>query len=366
MMSNSETTAYMVRELNGRILSWSKGAEELYGWCTDEAVGKKDVELFGGGEKGVYAEGTEAVLRLGSWHQRLHQRARDGRSLTVESLWMILGRQLTRPTKIIVVNKDITGRSRYEQEVLYLDHLRGLGALAGGVAHDVNNLLAPILMSVDVLRRSVDGERGERVLETIKRCAERGMEVLGQLLRLATKVDGERVPIHVRHLVYELRNFIDLTSAEPIEVVADYQQDLPTIEAQPTRIFQLLMNLCFNARDSMPQGGRLTITAEAVDLDDVFCSSRPTAEPGRYVVLSVADTGAGMASDVLAKAFEPYYTTKKGENASGLGLHLVNSITRAHGGFVEAESRVGVGTTVRVYLPAQIRETTTPARDLCG
>lgn len=351
-MSNWETKAYMVRELDGRILSWSKGAEELYGWCSDEAVGRRDTDLFGAGEETVYLEGTEAVLRHGSWHRELHQRARSGRALTVESLWMILGRKLTSPEKIIVVNKDITGRSRYEQEIRYLDHLRGVGAFAGGVAHDVNNLLAPILMSVDVLRGMMPGERQGKVLSTIQRCAERGMEVAGQLMRLSTKADGERMAIQVRHLVYELRNFIEMTSAATIEVVAEYNHDLPTIQAQPTRVFQLLMNLCFNARDAMPGGGLLTVKAVAVELGEAFFRRRPAGKPGRYVVLSVSDTGGGMPPEVAARAFEPYFTTKDPDEGAGLGLPLVASIARAHGGFVEVESRVGEGTTFHVYLPA--------------
>lgn len=351
-MSSLATTAYMVREQDGRILSWSRGAEELYGWCSDEVVGRKDVDLFGGEERSVYMEGTEAVLRHGSWHHDLHQHARDGRELTVESLWMILGRRVTSPEKIIVVNKDITGHSRYHQEIRYLDRLRCIGAFAGGVAHDVNNLLAPILMSVDVLRGSMKQERDEKVLKTIERCAQRGMEVLAQLLGLASTGDGGRTAIQVRHLVYEIRSFVEMTSAAPIEVVADYTHDLPAIEAWPTQIFQMLMNLTFNARDAMPEGGQLTIRAEAVVLDAAYLETRGGGEPGRYVLLSISDTGAGMAPEVLKRVFDPYYTTKKPDHGTGLGLPLVISIARAHGGFVEVESQVGKGTTFRVFLPA--------------
>jgi PAS domain S-box-containing protein len=349
--------AYFVRDLQGRVLAWSKGAEELYGWRTDDVVGKKDHDLFGAEAAAAYRTGTRNAVRNGSWAGQLLQRTRSGREMLVESRWVLLGSQDGKEPSIVVQNADLSTRSRLEKEVRYVERLRSVGSFAAGVAHDLNNLLAPVLMSVDVLRGMVREAEGTRILASVERCVERSIKVLNQMLRLSATAEGERAEVQVRHLIYELRNFIHTTFPESIEVTTDYSQDLPTVNAEPTQLYQLLLNLCFNARDAMVRGGMLTIKAERVDRHAAALSEHAGegtggAASGAFVRISVSDTGTGMPPHVMKRIFDPFYSTKEPGQGAGLGLSLVRSIARAHGGFVEVSSRVGEGSTFDVYLPA--------------
>jgi CheY-like chemotaxis protein len=230
--------------------------------------------------------------------------------------------------------------------------LESLGRLAGGIAHDLNNVLAPILISVNMLRRELTGEKEQRRLETMRQNVLRGSDLIKQVLTFARGTPGEKVTLPAAPLFNEVVKLLRETLTKTISIEAAIADDLWPITGDATQLHQLLMNLCVNARDAMPQGGRLKIEAENLRLDEAGASMRPEARPGRYIRLRVADTGVGIPAAILDSIFDPFFTTKEVGKGTGLGLSTTLGIVKGHGGFIEVESKAGQGTQFKVYLPA--------------
>ncbi|MGZ4962153.1 MAG: ATP-binding response regulator [Limisphaerales bacterium] len=252
--------------------------------------------------------------------------------------------------RISGVTTDITERKQVQQQVLRTQRLESLGTLAGGVAHDLNNALAPILMATELLRLEF-GNEGASHLDVIEGSARRGAGMVRQLLTFARGTDGERLPVQPRQLLVEMEKLIRGTFPKNIQLKTVWPKKLGNIIGDPTELHQVLLNLCVNARDAMPEGGVLTLKADNVEIDHVYSAAVPDAKPGRYVVWRVEDTGTGIPSAILDRIFEPFFTTK-GEKGTGLGLSTVIGIVRGHNGFVRVYSAPQHGTTFAVYLPA--------------
>ncbi len=230
--------------------------------------------------------------------------------------------------------------------------MENLGALAGGIAHDLNNILAPIMMAVEMIQNAPQGDMNESLLETIASSAMRGSELVKQILSFARGVGGEKTTVHFRNIVTDAVKLMGTTFSRKITIHADVPRDLPGVLGDPTQLHQVLLNLCVNARDAMmPLGGSLTIKAETVHLRKKNTPLIPEPVSGFFVLLNVSDTGTGMPAEIQAKIFEPFFTTKEVGKGTGLGLSTVMSIVKSHGGFVEVSSRPGEGTTFHVYFP---------------
>ncbi|TAL06487.1 MAG: PAS domain S-box protein [Verrucomicrobia bacterium] len=250
----------------------------------------------------------------------------------------------------VVVMRDITERRKHERLALRSQRLESLGTLAGGIAHDLNNALAPILMVVEMLKLQYPDE--SQMLETIGSSARRGADMVRQLLTFAKGAEGERVAINPKHLLRELENIMRSTFPKNITVEIKLDDDLAVVLGDATQLHQVLVNLCVNARDAMPHGGTLTLEAASLEVDAVYASSIPDAKPGKYVRLRVRDTGTGIAPEILDRIFDPFFTTKGPDKGSGLGLSTVLGIVKGHGGFMQVYSSPGQGSTFAVYLPA--------------
>jgi len=248
--------------------------------------------------------------------------------------------------------RDITRTKELEAQFLRAQRLEGLGALAGGIAHDLNNILSPILMSTSLLRETVQSAENRRMIQTIEACAQRGADIIKQLLAFARGRPGARVPLPVRHLLNDMDRIVRETFPRNIQSRTEAPKDLWPVLADATQIHQALMNLCVNARDAMPGGGTLTLAAANVTLDAAFAAAIPGAKPGQYVCVTVADTGTGIAPEHLDRIFDPFFTTKEVGKGTGLGLPTVLGIVRGHGGFVQVSSQLHQGTTFALYLPA--------------
>lgn len=247
--------------------------------------------------------------------------------------------------------RDVTERKEMERRLGRAQRLEAVGTLAGGIAHDLNNALTPVTMALGHLR-ALCPEHAE-LLDILDAGCMRAVGMVRQLLTFAKgSADGKRVAVPVRPLILEIEKIARSTFPKSIRFTADAPPGLPSVEADPTQLHQILLNLCVNARDAMPGGGTLTVTARATDLDAADVLGEPDATPGHYLVLSVADTGAGIPPEVLDRIFEPFFTTKGPEQGTGLGLFTVLGMTKKHGGFVRVRSRVGTGTEFAVYLPA--------------
>jgi two-component system, cell cycle sensor histidine kinase and response regulator CckA len=251
------------------------------------------------------------------------------------------------------VGRDITELKRLEAQLLHAQRLESLGTLAGGIAHDLNNILAPILVSINLLQREWSDEKSQSRLEMMRRNIVRGSEMIKQVLTFARGSTGERVPLLPASLLKEIVRLMRETLPGTISIEAVIPDDLWPITGDATQLHQVLVNLCVNARDAMPHGGRLRIVAENMCLDKAWASMRPNARPGPYLRLTVADTGTGIPAAVRDKIFDPFFTTKETGQGTGLGLSTVQGIVKGHDGFIEVESKVGEGTKFILYLPAQ-------------
>lgn len=246
---------------------------------------------------------------------------------------------------------DISETKELEAQFLRAQRMENLGRLAGGIAHDLNNVLAPIMMGVELLRERHEDADSLSTLATLKSCTKRGANLVKQILMFARGAEGRRVTVQPERLIVEMEKILRRTFSKSIQIATDVAADLWNVSADPTQLEQVLMNLCVNARDAMPDGGSLTITAGNRTYDSQ--SGIPAeAKEEPYVVIEVRDTGEGIPPENLNKIFDPFFTTKQPGAGTGLGLSTVNAIVKSHGGFVTVESTVKAGTTFRVHLPA--------------
>ena len=276
-----------------------------------------------------------------------------------------------KPLRMIGIHMDITEKKQLEAQFLRAQRLESLGTLASGIAHDLNNILTPILAGAQLLPLKVPhlNEQTQQLLKTIESSAKRGAELIKQILSFARGVEGKRVCLQINHLILEIEKIIQQTLPKSINIHTDIPSDLFTISGDATQLHQVLMNLCVNARDAMPQGGTLRITAENLLIDEQYARMHLEASVGLYVVVTVADTGTGIPPDILHRIFDPFFTTKEVGKGTGLGLSAVLGIVRSHGGFVDVHSEVNKGSQFKVFLPAsqsRVSQTNDKLELLCG
>jgi PAS domain S-box-containing protein len=344
--------AILVRDLRHNILFWNKGAEKIYGWAAEEAVGKNVRELLYKDLSAQFDEAGRAVLRNGEWQGEVRQIRRDGAEIIVASRWTLVRDEKGQPNSILVINTDITEKKRMESQFLRAQRMESIGTLAGGIAHDLNNVLSPILMAVDMLQLKTTDEASRKWLDVLRTNTERGGNMVRQVLSFARGVEGERVALQPKHLIKEIVKILRETLPKSIEINFQIPKDLWIISADATQIHQVLMNLCVNARDAMPEGGSISITAENVFLDENYARMHLEAKPGRFVMISVSDTGPGMPAEVQSRIFEPFFTTKEMTKGTGLGLSTALTIVKSHGGFINVYSELHKGSQFTLYLPA--------------
>jgi CheY-like chemotaxis protein len=234
--------------------------------------------------------------------------------------------------------------------------MESVGTLASGIAHDLNNILGPIILALQFLRKTFSDEQGIKMLKMLEGTAMRGSDLVKQVLTFARGQEGERTPIQIRHTINDLKKFMQEAFSSDIIVEVNVPNDLWAINADPTQIHQVLLNLAVNARDAMPRGGTITISAENLTLDENYAAMNLDAKPGQYILVSVTDSGSGIPPEIQEKIFEPFFTTKEPGKGTGLGLATVFSIVKSHGGFIKLYSEIGKGTNFRLYFPAIIGE----------
>ena len=344
--------AILVRDLDQNILFWNKGAEKIYGWSAEEVIGRNAAEILFKDRSPQFDAAREAIIRNGEWKGEIHQVRRDGNEIIVESRWTLVRDEEGKPKSILVINTDVTEKKRMESQFLRAQRMESIGTLAGGIAHDLNNVLSPILMAIDMLQLRVADENSRKWFEVLRTNAERGASMVRQVLSFARGVEGERVALQPKHLIKEIVKILRETLPKSIEINFQIPNDLWVISADATQMHQVLMNLCVNARDAMAEGGSISIKAENAYVDENYARMHLEAKPGRFVLITVADTGPGMTAEVQSRIFEPFFTTKEMTKGTGLGLSTALTIVKSHGGFINVYSELHKGSQFAVYLPA--------------
>lgn len=344
--------AILVCDLNHRILYWNKGAEKIYGWAAEEILGKEVCDVLCGGDNAQLLKAQEALNLADEWNDESRHITKSGKPLIVESRWTLVRNEQGQPDYNLILNTDITEQKKVEEQLLRAQRMESIGTLAGGIAHDLNNVLSPILMAIDMLHINATDEETIHWLVLARENAERGAAMVKQVLSFARGVEGERVSVQLKHIVKDLVKVISETLPKSIAVKYEIEPELELISADPTQIHQVLMNLSINARDAMPSGGTLTITASNVTLDENYARMFIEAKSGRYIIITVKDTGSGMTQEIQQRIFDPFFTTKEIGKGTGLGLSTALTIIKSHGGFINVYSEQGKGTQFTIYLPA--------------
>ena len=359
--------AIIVRDLEHRVTYWNKSAERLFGWTAEEVLGRNVRELLRH-ESPLFEEAAQAVLTVGDWVGELYVESKDGRKLIIESRWTLVRDETGQPRSIFVINTDVTERKKLEQQFLRAQRMESIGTLAGGIAHDLNNALTPILMSINLLGVRFPDPESQKLLGIIGASAEHGADMVRQLLSFARGVEGRKTEVPVRRLLEDVKKIAEETFPKNLQVRTALPNELWKVTGDPTQIHQVLLNLCVNARDAMPGGGTLTVSAENAYLDEHYAGMNPDVKAGSYVLLSVEDSGVGMTAETMERIFDPFFTTKEVGKGTGLGLSSSLAIVKSHGGFMQVYSEPGKGTTFKFGLPAQAatmgRSAVDPASDL--
>jgi two-component system, cell cycle sensor histidine kinase and response regulator CckA len=344
--------AILVCDLNHQILFWNKGAERMYGWNVTDVLGRNICDILSHGDRRMITDAQSAFETRDEWKVETQQDTRSGSKIFVESRWTLVRNDRGQPDYILITNTDVTEQKLTKEHLFRAQRMESIGTLAGGIAHDLNNILSPILMSVEMLRMNNPDAETDRWLEMIRENAERGADLVKQVLTFARGMSGERMPVQIRHIVKDLVRVLQETLPKTIDVKFDVRNDLWTISADPTQMHQVLMNVCINARDAMPAGGTLRITAKNVSVDENYARMNIDAEPGNFVLLTISDTGTGMTQDVIERIFDPFFTTKEIGKGTGLGLSTTLTIVKSHGGFLNVYSEARRGTRFSIYLPS--------------
>jgi len=343
--------AIVVRDMKGRIRYWNKSAESLYGWTAEEAIGQDVRQLVFQGLAEQFEQTEQSMLERGEWSGELRQFTKDGRELIAESRWTLVRDAEENPKVIFSINTDLTEKKKLEAQFLRAQRMESIGTLAGGIAHDLNNILSPILIGLQLLQMKLPDQDSQRWLSLLIANAERGGEMVKQVLSFARGVSGERINLQPNHLIKEVVKMLQETLPKNIRIESSLPNDLGIITGDPTQLHQVLMNLCINARDAMPDGGTLKIAAENIIVDEHYARMNPEARPRPYLLITVTDTGTGIPPKILDRIFDPFFTTKPHGQGTGLGLSTVQGIVKGHSGFINVYSEVGQGSQFNVYLP---------------
>jgi PAS domain S-box-containing protein len=343
--------AILVRGLDHRIRYWNKAAESIYGIPREQAMGMRVEEIVVSDDLEAFEDADAEVFEKGEWSGRLKQATAGGKVITVDGHWTLLRDDSGHPAGVLKIHTNVSERVDLERRLAQSQKLEAIGQLTGGIAHDFNNLLTVIVGNADTLAEELTGQSEMLPLvEMIRTAGERGAELTSHLLSFARRQALEPRTTRPDQLIDGMRNLLRRTLGENIELAVEHAPDVAKVSVDPTQFESALLNLCINARDAMPGGGKLMIETGNVILDENYTEQRVDVVPGDYVRISISDTGTGMRAEDVARAFEPFFTTKARGKGTGLGLSMVYGFAKQSGGHVAIYSELGHGTVVTLYL----------------
>ena len=344
--------AILVIDSKGRIQYWNSGATLTFGWTADEVMGRSIEEfLYDELRKGDFHSSLEDIHQLGEWGGEQYHKKKDGKEILLDSHWKTIEGRGNGQSFIMIVGSDITEKRRLELQSTRSQKMESIAVLTGGLAHDLHNILAPLNMSIHVLRSRLKGESNASLIKAIEGPIHDGVELVKNILTYSKGIAGERIRVCIKDVLVPVIEKIERESGGNILVQKEIDLQKRPVLGDPTQLKQVFLNLCVNARDAMPQGGTLAVEAADLDSNERLLTRFPSAEQGLYVAVSVADTGNGIPAEDAERVFEPFFSTK-GTEGTGLGLSVVQGIVTSHKGYVTVESTEGQGTKFTVYLPA--------------
>ncbi|BBD62791.1 two-component hybrid sensor and regulator (plasmid) [Nostoc sp. HK-01] len=353
IIDNSPTTIY-VKDLQGRHLLVNCEFERVTNLTRKQIKNKTDYEIFSADIAQAFTINDQRVLTSFSPLQCEEILEFDDGLHTYLSVKFPLCDSDGQPYALCGISTDITEKKQLEQQFYRAQRLESIGTLASGIAHDLNNVFAPMMMISQLLAfkcKNVDAQT-QALFKTLETSSKRGADLVKQILTFARGTEGKRILLQPGHLLKELVKVIKQTSLQSIEIVANIPTNtLWMVQADPTQLEQVFMNLAVNARDAMPNGGTLTITAENRMIDETYARIHLEAQAGSYIVVTFSDTGTGIPPEIEERIFEPFFTTKEVGKGTGLGLSTVSGIVKNHGGFIEVATQVGKGTKFQIFLP---------------
>ena len=345
--------AIFITDTNGKILWVNKSFNKITGYDSTEVLGLFPSFLKSGEHsKETYTDLWTTILQGKVWHGELKNKRKDESTYKARVTIAPVRDEQGQISHFVSIQQDITQMEELEQQFRRSQRMETIGLLAGGIAHDLNNVLAPIMMSLPLLKEELISESTAELITTIESCLDRGTDIIRQVLTFSRGMQGERITLQTRHLLKELMSMIRETFPKDVQVRLYANSDLWPVEGDPTQLQQVFLNLAVNARDAMPNGGSLKIHCSNIVLNEPLSYLNMRIKPGRYSCIAFEDTGSGIDAETLDKIFEPFFTTKAHGKGTGLGLPTALGIIRSHKGLIRVDSKPGKGTEFQVYLPA--------------
>jgi len=339
-------------DAEGCITFWNAGAERHYGWRAGAVMGRELCRILYSRDPAPFEAARAHVLLHGEWHGELNPQTAGGDIPVMDSFWTLVTDDLGVVRAILIVDADITEKKRIEQKLMQNQRLETLGLLTGGIAHDLNNVLGPIITAVEMLLDRPNTAADLDLLDIVKGSADHGVDLVRQLLAFARGDTGELSEVSIDSLVGSVLKLLNHVLPDTIEIKASLGSGLWRINGDATQLRQALINLGINARDALPEGGEIEILVENMPVMTTSRCAVGEARPGRYVCFTVRDNGVGIPPHVVGKLFDAFFTTKRSGKGTGLGLSNIARIVKAHAGFLTLESAMGVGTSFHIHLPA--------------
>jgi two-component system cell cycle sensor histidine kinase/response regulator CckA len=344
------TDAIMVINHENNISFWNESAEKVYGWPREEVLGKKMTALFSPDNLEIINNAKISTLQKGEWSGELNQLKKSGQQITVQSRWSLVQSAADKSRTMLIIDTDITERKKLEEQFRHSQRLESIGVLAGGIAHEINNIFTPILVSARYIQNKLTDNTSKLMVETIRTSVQRGAEIVKQILIFSRVEEGKLTKINIIELINEVKKIIKQTFPRNIQIELKVPKSTWEINGNLTQLHQVLLNICLNARDAMNIGGTLTIEAKNV-VPDQAISKLNSLNTGRYVEITISDTGTGIPENISDKIFDPFFTTKEPGKGTGLGLATSLSIIKKHDGQLNVSSIPGKGTVFTIYLP---------------
>ncbi|TVR50964.1 MAG: response regulator [Puniceicoccaceae bacterium] len=342
----------VITDREGTILWGNESFLKASGYAPEEILGQNHRLIKSGKQpRSYYHHLWETISRGEIWQGELINRRKDGALYTIEQTITPVKNRHGEVTHFIGIGQDITDKKNLQAQLLRVQRIEGIGNLASGIAHDLNNLLTPVLLSTQYLRDQLQDPTSVRFLNMIESSAERAAGVIRQVLAFSRGIRGERIMVNPRHLIKEMEKMLRETFPRSIRLDSEVDDEMSSIYSDVNQLHQVILNLCHNAREQMPRGGRLTLACHQVEIDRTLASQHPGARPGPYICIRITDTGPGITDDVGARMYDPFFTTKPPGEGSGLGLSTALGIVRAHGGFIHSENQPDGGASFAIHLP---------------